>query len=100
MKIAVDAFGGDNAPLEIIKGAVAAKNEYGVDILLTGNEEIIKSVAADNNIDISGIEIAHTEEVFDMHDQPTDIVRSKKNTSLGLALQLVADEKAVNLQCC
>lgn len=94
MKIAVDAFGGDNAPLEIIKGAVAAKNEYGVDILLTGNEDIIKSVAVDNNIDISGIEIAHTEEVFDMHDQPTDIVRSKKNTSLGLALQLVAEDKA------
>ncbi len=94
MKIAVDAFGGDNAPLEIIKGAVAAKNEYGVDILLTGNEEIIKSVAADNNIDINGIEIAHTEEVFDMHDQPTDIVRSKKNTSLGLALQLVAENQA------
>ena len=94
MKIAVDAFGGDNAPLEIIKGAVAAKNEYGVDILLTGNEEIIRSVAVDNNIDISGIEIAHTEEVFDMHDQPTDIVRSKKNTSLGLALQLVSEDKA------
>ena len=34
MKIAVDAFGGDNAPLEIIKGAVAAKNEYGVDIVI------------------------------------------------------------------
>ena len=94
MKIAVDAFGGDNAPLEIIKGAVAAKIEYGVDILLTGNEDIIKPVAVDNNIDISGIEIAHTEEVFDMHDQPTDIVRSKKNTSLGLALQLVAEDKA------
>ncbi|MBQ1183121.1 MAG: phosphate acyltransferase PlsX [Clostridia bacterium] len=94
MKIAVDAFGGDNAPLEVIKGAVAAKNEYGVDILLTGNENIIKSVAVENNIDISGVEIAHTEEVFDMHDQPTDIVRSKKNTSLGLALQLVADDKA------
>ena len=38
MKIIVDAFGGDNAPLEIIKGAVDAKNEYGVDILLVGAE--------------------------------------------------------------
>ena len=94
MKIAVDAFGGDNAPLEIIKGAALAKQEYGVDILLTGNEDTIKSVAADNDIDISGIEIAHTEEIFDMHDQPTDIIRTKKNTSLGLALQLVADGKA------
>ncbi len=94
MKIAVDAFGGDNAPLEIIKGAVDAKKEYGVDIVLTGNEDIINSTAKEQGIDISGIEIVHTEEIFDMHDQPTDIVRAKKNTSLGLALQLVADGKA------
>ena len=94
MKIAVDAFGGDNAPLEIIKGAVLAKEEYGVDILLTGNEAIIKQAAAENIIDISGIEIAHTEEIFDMHDQPTDIIRAKKNTSLSLGLQLVADGNA------
>ena len=94
MKIAVDAFGGDNAPLEIIKGAIDAKNEYGVDIVLTGNEGIINSTAKENGIDLSGIEIAHTTGVFDMHDQPTDIVRSKKDTSLGLALQFVADGKA------
>lgn len=94
MKIAVDAFGGDNAPLEIIKGAADAVKEYGVEIVLTGNEEVIKKCAADNGIDISNMEIAHTEGIFDMHDQPTDIIRSKKDTSLGLALQLVADDKA------
>ena len=37
MRIAVDAFGGDNAPDEVIKGAVAAVKEYGVEIILTGN---------------------------------------------------------------
>ena len=50
MKIIVDAFGGDNAPLEIIKGAVDAKNEYGVDIILVGAEDTIRKVAADNQI--------------------------------------------------
>ncbi len=94
MKIAVDAFGGDNAPLAVIKGAADAKKEFGVDIVLTGNEEIIKKVAAENAIDISGMKIVHTEEIFDMHDQPTDIVRLKKNTSLGLALKTVADGDA------
>ena len=39
MRIAVDAFGGDNAPLEIIKGAALAAREYSVDITLTGNEK-------------------------------------------------------------
>ena len=94
MKIVVDAFGGDNAPLAVIEGAAKASQEFGVDIILTGNEEIIRKVAAENSIDISKMEIVHTEEIFDMHDQPTDIVRSKKNTSLGLALQLVAEGKA------
>lgn len=94
MRIAVDAFGGDNAPLEIIKGAAAAVKEYGVEIVLTGNEQIIKQCAKENNISLDKMEIVHTEEVFDMHDQPTDIVKSKKNTSLGLAMQLVAEDKA------
>ncbi len=94
MKIAVDAFGGDNAPLEIIKGAALAEKEYGVNIVLTGNKEIIEKVATENGIDVSNMEIVHTEEVFDMHDQPTDIIRSKKNTSMGIALKLVADGEA------
>ncbi|MBO5745603.1 MAG: phosphate acyltransferase PlsX [Clostridia bacterium] len=94
MKIAVDAFGGDNAPLEIIKGAALAEKEYGVNIVLTGNKEIIEKVASENGIDISNMDIVHTEEIFDMHDQPTDIIRSKKNTSMGIALKLVADGEA------
>ena len=45
MKIIVDAYGGDHAPLEVIKGAVAARDAYGVDIVLVGNEEEIKKTA-------------------------------------------------------
>lgn len=41
MKIIVDAFGGDNAPLEIIKGSRSAKNDFGVDIALVGDKEKI-----------------------------------------------------------
>ena len=44
MRIIVDAFGGDNAPLEVIKGSAMAVKELGVDITLTGDEEIIKKV--------------------------------------------------------
>ena len=94
MIIALDAFGGDNAPLEILKGAEAAVKEYGVKIALTGDEATIKKCAEENNIDLSGMEIVQSDGIFDMHDQPTDIIRSKKNTSLGVALQLVADGKA------
>ncbi len=91
MKIVVDAFGGDNAPLEIIKGSVLAKKEADVEIILVGSEEIIKKVSAKNGIDISGIEIIDAPEVFSMEDKPTEIIKSKKNTSMAVALQTVAD---------
>ena len=45
MRIIVDAYGGDNAPLEIIKGAALAVEEYGFDILLTGKEKEIRALA-------------------------------------------------------
>ena len=54
MKIVVDAFGGDNAPLEIVKGAALAEKELGVDIILTGNTEIINKCIADNGIVFKG----------------------------------------------
>ena len=94
MKIAVDAFGGDNAPLSVIRGAHDAAREYGVNILLTGDKDIIEKCAADNKIDLAGIEIRHTDSVFDMHDKPTDILKSKRGTSLGLAMDLVANGEA------
>ncbi len=94
MKIAVDAFGGDNAPLEIIKGSIDAKNEYGAEIVLVGNTELIKKCADENQLNLDGIEIVHADEIFDMHDIPTDILKSKRNTSLGVALDYVADGNA------
>ena len=94
MKIAVDAFGGDNAPLSDIRGAHNAEREYGVNIILTGDKDIIEKCAADNKIDLAGIEIRHTDSVFDMHDKPTDILKSKRGTSLGLAMDLVANGEA------
>lgn len=93
MKIIVDAFGGDNAPLEIIKGSIEAKNEYGIDIIFTGNEKIIRSVASKNNIDISGIEIIHTEDVITREENGSDIVKSKKNSSMGIGMYALADGK-------
>ena len=52
MRIIVDAFGGDNAPLEILKGAAAAKNEFGCDILLCGDEEQIRACAQVSTLNI------------------------------------------------
>lgn len=92
-KIIVDAFGGDNAPLEVIKGCERAVRELGVKIILTGSENKIKKCAADNGISLDGMEIAHTDEVFDIHNEPTEIIKSGKNTSMALGMQLLAENK-------
>lgn len=93
MKIVVDAFGGDNAPLEIIKGAAMAVEEFGAEIILTGDEQTIKKCAADNNISLNKIEIVQANDVMSMHDQPNEILKSKKESSMAVALKLVAEDK-------
>ena len=50
MRVVIDAFGGDNAPLEIVKGAALASNEFGCDITLTGDEAKINAVIKENNL--------------------------------------------------
>jgi len=93
MKVIVDAFGGDNAPLEVLKGSARAVSELGVNIVLTGSKEKIEKCAADNGISLSGIEIEHTDDVFDIHEEPKEIIKSGKNSSMAVGLQLLADGK-------
>ncbi|MDE6834915.1 MAG: phosphate acyltransferase PlsX [Ruminococcus sp.] len=93
MKIIVDAFGGDNAPLEVLKGCERAVSELDVNIILTGHEKKIKSCAKKNEINLDGIEIVHAPEVFDIHEEPKEIIKSGKNTSMAIGLKLLADGK-------
>ena len=90
MEIIVDAFGGDNAPLSVIAGALQAVDEQGVEVLLVGDESKIKACAAEQNISLSGIEIRHADDVITMHDEPGEILKSKKNSSMAVALSALA----------
>ena len=93
MKIIVDAFGGDNAPVEVLKACTMAQEELHVEIVLTGDEKKIKQTAQQENLNIEKFEIIHTEEVFDIHAQPQTIIKEGKNTSLALGLQALRDGK-------
>ena len=84
MKIIVDAFGGDNAPLEILKGSAMAAAEYGIDIVLTGDEAVIRKTAADNGISLERMEIVHAPQV---------ILKSYKDSSMAVGLKLLAESK-------
>lgn len=93
VRVIVDAFGGDNAPTEVIKGCESAVKELGVEIILTGSESKIKKCAEENGISLDGMKIVHTDDVFDIHDEPKEIIKSGKNTSMALGMQLLADGK-------
>lgn len=90
MKIIVDAFGGDNAPLEILKGCQMAVEELDIDILLTGSEKIIRQVAAENNISLDRMEIADAPDVITMDDSPKSIMKEKSGCSLAEGLRRLA----------
>ncbi len=94
MKIVVDAFGGDNAPLEIIKGAALAEQELGVEIILTGDEQIINKCIKENDIKFGNLEIVHTTDVISMHDEPTTLLKAHKDSSMAVAFRILADGKA------
>ena len=64
MRVIVDAFGGDNAPLEILKGCAMAVQEYGVDIIACGSERVIRDVCEKNKISLDRISIADVEKVI------------------------------------
>ena len=75
MKIIVDAFGGDNAPLEILKACAEAVTDFDIDILLTGDQDEIRRVAKENNISLNRMEIVHAPGVITMEDEPTEITK-------------------------
>lgn len=91
MKIIVDAFGGDNAPLSVLQGAEMAVKEYGVTIVLAGDEAKIRAVAEEHNITLDGMEILQADDVISMHDEPTEIVKSKKGSSMAVGMKALAD---------
>ncbi|HNX64084.1 MAG TPA: phosphate acyltransferase PlsX [Oscillospiraceae bacterium] len=90
MKIIVDAFGGDNAPLEVIKGSAMAVENLGVEILLTGDESVIKKTAEENKISLHNISIIDTKTVIDIHDEPTMVIKEKADCSMAVGLKELA----------
>lgn len=94
MKIAVDGMGGDNAPKSNVEGCVNAIKEYGVDIIITGDKEILEKEFSKYDFDKSKLEIIHTTEVVTNEDKPVEAIRSKKDSSMVVALKLVKEKKA------
>lgn len=93
MKIILDAMGGDHAPEAPVLGAIAAAKDYNTQITLVGRGQEILDVLKKNGIaDLpDGIQISNAEDVVDMHDDPADAVRKKKNSSMMVGLRMLAE---------
>ena len=91
MKIIVDAFGGDNAPLEVLRGSAMAVENLGVEIVLAGDEGEIKKAAADNGISMNKISVVHADSVIDVHEDPTTILKEHSGCSMAVGLKELAD---------
>lgn len=90
MKIIVDTFGGDNAPLEIIKGCALAVDEYGFNIVLVGPKDKIEDVANKNKISLKNMEIVNANEIITMEDSADTVIKTKKESSMAIGLKLLS----------
>ena len=89
MRIIIDAMGGDNAPQEIVKGAVRARRELGVDVTLVGAEQRVRECLAAEGCE--DIDVVNATETVTMEDDPSTAIRRKRDSSMAVALNLLRD---------
>ena len=92
MRVLIDAMGGDNAPGEIVKGAVDAVKHLDVDITLLGQEDKILACLKECGAEPSdSLRVVHTPDVITMEDDPASATRKKKESSMAVMLRMLRD---------
>lgn len=92
VNVAVDAMGGDHAPVELVRGAIEAVNtNKEIKVFLVGRETVIKEELAKYTYDISQVEIVHASEVIETAEPPVMAIRKKKDSSIVKALYMVKE---------
>lgn len=95
MKVAVDAMGGDLAPVEVVKGAlIVAGEQPAVEMILVGDEAAIQAVLAQEGGAAANVRVRHASDVIAMDDHPAQAVRKKRDSSLVVCGQMVKSGEA------
>lgn len=89
MRIIVDGMGGDNAPMEIVKGAVQAAEEIDHEIYIVGKEDLINEELSKYKYDKNQIKVVHASEVIENDDSPVKAIRRKKDSSMVVGLNMI-----------
>ena len=96
IKIVVDAYGGDNAPNEVVLGTKKAiENIKDLKVVLTGKKEVLEQLLAENKIDADRVEIIDAQDVISNDDTPTVAIRQKAESSLVKAFDLLKTDETV-----
>ena len=91
MRVLVDVMSGDNAPLELIKGAIDASIQYGEhEIVIIGDENVISDTVVKNELELGKITIRHAPDVINMEDRALAVVREKRESSMSIGLKMLA----------
>ncbi|GMB10872.1 MAG: phosphate acyltransferase PlsX [Candidatus Improbicoccus devescovinae] len=93
IKVILDAFGGDNAPIEIIKGGILAQKEANINVIFCGDSTKIKEIGRSFKTDIKDSQIIHAPDVILSDAKPMEITKNK-NCSMSVGLQALADNEA------
>lgn len=93
MRIIIDAMGGDNAPREIVKGAIEALKEYQITLILVGNRNRIEEEINNNGGDLSKFEIVDASETISNDESPTMAIRRKKDSSMVVGMKMLKEGK-------
>ncbi len=94
-KVVLDAMGGDNAPHEIIKGAIEAiQKRDDIHVILTGKEDVINKELAGYTYNKEQISVVHAEEIIETAEPPVMAIRRKKDSSIVVGMKLVKDGEA------
>ena len=95
VKVALDAHGGDNAPKEVVKGALSAiKENQNLIVYLVGVKELIEKELEGVEYDMERIKIVNADEIISMSEAPVAAIRKKKNSSIVIGMQMVKNKEA------
>jgi glycerol-3-phosphate acyltransferase PlsX len=97
IKIVVDAMGSDNAPRSEVDGAIAAAKGYGIQVILAGDEGLLKSMLRERSADGLPLEVRHATQAIAMDEKPAAVLRKKKDSSIHVAAALVREGIASGL---
>ena len=94
-KVALDAMGGDNAPVEIVKGAVdAISGRDDIKIFLVGQEDVVAKELSQYSFPKERIEVVDAPEVIEMAEPPVEAIRKKKQSSIVVGMNMVKNREA------